>query len=170
MSATEIDRGISQWRRYGGRRWRALSSRDRLALQILALFFALLVVWFGAWQPLRGALQEARANVAAEQQLQRHLRANAPRLAARGHVAAKIKPEELPALLAASAGKHGLEIAQLQQRPDRRLALAINGSPAALIAWLEELQAAGVALAELTLALDADGGWRSDVVLAVPET
>lgn len=165
MNATDIGAGTGRWRRHVAMRWHGLSSRDRVALQLLALFFSALVVWFAAWQPLRGALDAARTNVAAEQQLQNHLRANAPRLAARGDVAAKMKPAELPALLVASTAKHGLEIAQLQHRPDQRTALAINGSPEALVAWLEELQSAGVGMIELSLVQDGEGRWRSDVVL-----
>lgn len=168
MSAMTAGKPLQQTRRYAAARWHALPPRDRLALQVMALFLVALGFWFGAWMPVRDALQAARANLAAEQQLQTHLRANASRLVAGGQVAAQMNATDLSAMLAASAGKHGLSIALLQPRPDQRIAVTLSGHPSAVVAWLEELQNAGVAMTELTLAQGEDGSWKGDMLLSGP--
>ena len=148
-----------------GKRWAALAERDRIALQGLLVLAVLLMLWFGAWMPTRGALQQARANAAAEQQLQVHLRTNAPRLIAAAHLRQALKPHELPAVLLATAADFGLTIRQLQQRPHQGLAVAVEGAPDDVLMWLQALQSRGVGLAELSLVQQPDGSWQNDVLL-----
>lgn len=145
-------------------RWRRLAPRERIALQLLLAFAALLVLWFAAWSPTREALQQARSNVATQQQLQAHLRANAPRLIAAAQPTAAPDPEQLPALLTATADKHGLAISGVQ-RADQRIKLVLSGAPADVMAWLQMLQSLGVCVDELTLAQQPDAGWNGEVVL-----
>ncbi|WP_449467825.1 type II secretion system protein GspM [Stenotrophomonas humi] len=168
MNAVTTSNAVQRTWQQATTRWQALPPRDRLALQTMAVFFLALGFWFGVWTPVRAALQAAQANVAAEQQLQAHLRANASRLAGRGQVAAQMNAADVPALLASSAGKHGLSIDPLQPQPDKRIAVTLSGHPSAVVAWLEELQNAGVGMVELTLAQGEDGSWKSDVLLSGP--
>lgn len=168
MNAPTTSNAVQRTWQQAATRWQALPPRDRLALQTMAVFFLALGFWFGAWTPVRAALQAARANVAAEQQLQAHLRANASRLAVRGQAAARMNVADVPAMLAASADKHGLGIVQLQPQPDKRIAVTLNGHPVAVVAWLEALQNAGVGMVELTLAQGEDGSWKGDVLLSGP--
>ena len=147
-------------------RWRLLAPRERTALQLLLVFAAVLAFWFAAWLPTREALQQARSNVATEQQLQRHLRANAPRLIAAAQRTAAPSPEQLPALLAAAADQHGLAISGVQQA-DQRIKLALSGAPADVMVWLQALQSMGVSVDELTLAQQPDASWNGEVSLLV---
>ncbi|KRG71328.1 hypothetical protein ABB27_03520 [Stenotrophomonas terrae] len=149
-------------------RWAALAPRERIALQVLLAFAVLLAFWFGAWSPTRHALQQARANAAAEQQLQAHLRANAPRLLAGAHLRGALKAEQLPAMLSATAAEQGLTLRQVQQQPDQRVAVSVEGAPAALLPWLQALQGKGVGLAELSLVQQPDGSWNGEVMLVGP--
>lgn len=149
-------------------RWAALAPRDRIALQALLAFAVLLAVWFGAWQPSRAALQQARANVAAEQQLQAYLRANAPRLVAGAQLRGMLKAAQVPAVLSALAAEQGLTLRQVQQRPDQRIAVVVEGPPAALLAWLQALQGKGVGLAEMSLTQQPDASWNGEVLLLAP--
>ena len=148
-------------------RWRLLAPRERTALQLLLAFATVLAFWFAAWLPTREALQQARSNVATEQQLQRHLRANAPRLIAAAQRTAAPSPEQLPALLAAAADQHGLAISGVQQQADQRIKLALSGAPADVMVWLQTLQSTGVSVEELTLAQQPDASWNGEVLLLV---
>lgn len=146
-------------------RWRLLAPRERTALQLLLAFATVLAFWFAAWSPTRAALQQARSNVATEQQLQTHLRANAPRLIAAAPRTAAANPEQLPALLAAAADKHGLAISGVQQQADQRIKLALSGAPADVMLWLQTLQSIGVSVDELTLAQQPGASWSGEVLL-----
>ena len=147
-------------------RWRLLAPRERTALQLLLVFAAVLAFWFAAWSPTREALRQARSNVATEQQLQAHLRANAPRLIAAAPRTAAPNPEQLPALLTAMADKHGLAISGVQQA-DQRIKFALSGTPADVMLWLHTLQSIGVSVDELTLAQQPDASWSGEVLLLV---
>ncbi|WP_313173359.1 type II secretion system protein GspM [Stenotrophomonas sp.] len=151
-----------------GTRWAALAPRDRLALQVLLAFAVLLAFWFGAWMPTRHALQQARRDVAAEQQLQRHLRANAVRAGAAAQRGAALKASELPAMLSALADEQGLTIHQVQQRPEQRVAVSLEGAPAQALLWLQALQDRGLGVAELRLLQQPDGSWQGEAVLQGP--
>ena len=150
-------------------RWRLLAPRERAALQLLLAFAAVLAFWFAAWSPTREALQQARRNVTMEQQLQTHLRANAPRLIAAAQRTAVPNPEQLPALLTATADKHGLAISGVQQA-DQRIKFALSGTPADVMLWLQTLQSMGVSVDELTLAQQPDASWNGEVSLLVPRS
>lgn len=147
-------------------RWHLLAPRERTALQLLLVFAAVLAFWFGAWVPTREALQQARSSVITEQQLQGHLRANAPRLIAAAQRTAMPNPEQLPALLTAAADKHGLAINGVQQ-VDQRIKLALSGAPADVMVWLQALHGMGVSVDELTLAQQPDASWNGEVSLLV---
>lgn len=169
MSATQrSDPHLPRWRQTLQGRYRALSSRDRMALLMLAVFLLLLLLWQGVWAPMRAALKDARADVVAEQELQVHLRNNAPRLAARGHVAGKVDAAQMPALLAAGAQKRGIALIQVQPRPGKQVAISLQGAPEEVVAWLGDLQSVGVALVEVSLLQEESGPWRGDVVIATP--
>ncbi|WP_161808994.1 type II secretion system protein GspM [Stenotrophomonas humi] len=118
--------------------------------------------------PGAGSQRERQYGAGRVNQVMQHLRANAARLVAGGQLAAQMNATDLSAMLAASAGKHGLSIALLQPRPDQRIAVTLSGHPSAVVAWLEELQNAGVAMTELTLAQGEDGSWKGDMLLSGP--
>lgn len=149
-----------------GRRWQALAGRERIALSVLAGFLLLLGFWWGAWLPVQAALRAARANVAEQQALQSHLRANAVALAGRSQAKAAVDAAAVPALLASSAERRGLLIVAPPTQADRQLLLTVQGAPTEIMAWLQELQAAGVATAQLRLSRDAQAGWQGELVLA----
>ena len=147
-------------------RWRMLAPRERTALQLLLAVATVLAFWFGAWLPIREVLRQARSNVTTEQQLQTHLRANAPRLIAATQRTPAPNLEQLPALLTATADKHGLTISGGQQA-DQRIKLALSGAPVDVMVWLQTLQSLGVSVDELTLAQQPDASWNGEVLLLV---
>ena len=168
MSATSSNTpGMQVMRDRIAARWRLLAPRERIALQLLLVFAAALAFWFAAWLPTRAALQQARRHVAAEQQLQAHLRANAPRLIAAAARTGTASAEQLPALLMVTADKHGLAISGIQQQADQRTKLALSGAPADVVVWLQTLQSIGVSVDELTLAQQPDASWSGEVLLLV---
>jgi len=159
------DMSANSRRQMLGRRWQALAGRERIALSVLAGFL-LLGFWWGAWLPVQAALRAARANVAEQQALQSHLRANAVALAGRSQAKAAVDAAAVPALLARSAERRGLVIVAPPTQADRQLLLTVQGAPTEIMAWLQELQAAGVATAQLRLSRDAQAGWQGELVLA----
>lgn len=168
MSATAASKpGTQAMRDRVVARWRLLAPRERIALQLLLVFAAALAFWFAAWLPTREALQRARSHVAMEQQLQAYMRANGPRLVAAAQRAVAPDAEQLPALLTATADKHGLAIDAIQLQADRRVKLALSGAPADVVVWLQTLQGMGVSVDELTFAQQPDDSWKGDAVLLV---
>lgn len=151
-------------------RWQLLASRERIALQLLLVFSTALAFWFAAWLPVRATLQQARSHVATEQQLQTYLRANAPRLIAAVQRTGMPNAEQLPALLTATADKHGLVINAVQPQAEQRIQLAFNGAPVDVMVWLQALQDMGIAVDELTLAQQPDDSWKGEALLLVPRS
>lgn len=147
-------------------RWQAMAARDRLALVCLSAVLLVLGFWWGAWLPVQAALRNARADVVDQQALQAHLRSHAAQLASRGKAVAATDASALPALLTASAARRGLAVVLQPPRPDQSLSVTVQGAPTEVVAWLRELQDAGVATRQLRLSRDAEAGWQGEVVLA----
>ena len=156
----------NDWKKPLQARWHAIAARDRLALVCLGAFLLMMGFWWGAWLPVQAALHNARANVADQQALQAHLRSHAAQLASRGKAVMATDTSALPALLTASAQRRGLAAALQPARPDQSLSVTVQGAPTDVVAWLRELQEAGVATRQLRLSRDAETGWQGEVVLA----
>ncbi|HET9049552.1 MAG TPA: type II secretion system protein M [Chiayiivirga sp.] len=69
---------MKAWQRY----WQGLSPRDQRVLLIGIVFVSLVVLWFGAWEPLRKARDDARVRLAASTIDLATMRDLAPRLRA----------------------------------------------------------------------------------------
>ncbi|MCH8502277.1 MAG: type II secretion system protein M [Aliidiomarina sp.] len=54
-------------------RWQGLQTREQRLIQVMAVFIALAILWFGFWQPLNERIERAEMRLQAQIQTQRHV-------------------------------------------------------------------------------------------------
>ncbi|SDZ65484.1 type II secretion system protein GspM [Pseudomonas sp. NFIX28] len=132
-------------------RWQQLPPRDRLALQLLALFLAVTLFWTLLWAPQRQALQQA------EQQFQEALQLQADLLKLPSSNPARspqANSRTLASLITASTAAANLIIERMDSEESGRLNLTLGGSLQDLLTWLDEVENQGVNLVSLQLEVD----------------
>lgn len=147
-------------------RWQQLPARDRLALQLLGGFLALVLLYVGLWQPLQREVREARDWHQSQRELHAYLQANAEQ-ARQGATApaAPLDASQLQGLVTSSAQQAGIAIDRYDN-DGAGLSLNLAGVPfARLLPWLAELERQGVRLAEV--GLDRAGAGKVDVRLTL---
>ncbi|WP_372874902.1 type II secretion system protein M [Pseudomonas sp.] len=134
-------------------RWRALQSRERLALGLLALFVLLVLLYLLLWQPAQRGVTAARSAYEQERGLHAYLQAQAP--LARSLVSkpqTSLDPTRLQGLVTASAAKQGLAIVRVDSDRDGSLQVSVQPAPfAQLLRWFSSLEQQGVRIAEAGL-------------------
>ncbi|MGV8842186.1 MAG: type II secretion system protein M [Pseudomonas sp.] len=134
-------------------RWRALQSRERLALGLLALFVLLALLYLMLWQPARQGVSAARSAYEQERVLHAYLQAQAP--LARSLVSKpqiSLDPARLQGLVTASAAAQGLTIVRLDSDSDGSLQVSLQSAPfVQLLRWFSRLEQQGVRIAEAGL-------------------
>lgn len=133
-----------------------LQPRDRQALTALGLFAALLLFWYGLWQPALGYHQRALQALQQERDLNAWLEAQ------RGAVANLPPPNEAPASRAgagnslttinSSARQFQLTIKRVQPESNGDLRVWMEEANfEAALKWLHHLQQLGIAVGEIHL-------------------
>jgi general secretion pathway protein M len=134
-------------------RWRALQSRERLALGLLALFVLLALLYLLLWQPAQQGVTVARGAFERERALHAYLQAQAPlarRLSRKPQVS--LDPARLQGLVTASAAAQGLAIERLDSDSGGSLQVSVQPAPfAQLLRWIAELEQQGVQIGEAAL-------------------
>lgn len=148
-------------------RWQQLPPRDRLALTVLGVFFALLVVYAFIWLPLDRKLESATARYRQESELLAYLQAQAPMLRTLAkRERSSLGPEQLQGLITSSAQKRGLVLERLDSEGSGRLLVSLAQVPfERLIVWLRDIEKKGVTLLEI--GLERNGAGRVDARLTV---
>lgn len=140
-------------------RWQALQPREQRSLILLTAFVVATLFYLLLWQPAQQRVSEAKAYFQQERELHAYLEQNTE-LARQmsGSSPVILAPEELQGLVTATAQQHGLAIESLDSSGDGSLQVTLpNVSHATLLRWFDELQAAGAALAEVSLGRAGEG-------------
>ena len=156
-------------------RWRALQSRERLALGLLALFVLLALLYLLLWQPARQGVTAARSAYEQERALHAYLQAQAP--LARSLVSslvskpqASLDPTRLQGLVTASAAEQGLAIVRVDSDSDGSLKVSLQAAPfAQLLRWFSRLEQQGVRIAEAGLDRTEDNRVAARLTLTVAQ-
>lgn len=150
-------------------RWRALQSRERLALGLLALFVLLVLLYLLLWQPARHGVVAARSAYEQERALHTYLQAQAPlarSLASKPQVS--LDPARLQGLVTASAAEQGLAIERVDSDSDGSLQVSLQPAPfALLLRWFSSLEEQGVRIVEAGLDRAEDNRVVARLTLAV---
>ncbi|KAB0493858.1 type II secretion system protein GspM [Pseudomonas vancouverensis] len=125
--------------------WQRISAREQRLLQMLAAFLSAVVAYSLIWQPTRQRLESAERQYQQQAQLAAQLLQATPR--GRSSVDTR-QPFSLR--ISQSASVAGLEIHQMETDAEL-LRLTLNGTPQALLQWLDGVEREGVALHTLTL-------------------
>lgn len=152
-------------------RWRALQSRERLALGLLALFVLLALLYLLLWQPVRQGVTAARSAYEQERALHAYLQAQAPlarSLASKPQ--ASLDPARLQGLVTASAAEQGLAIVRVDSDSDGSLQVSLQPSPfAQLLRWFSQLEQQGVRIVEAGLDRTEDNRVAARLTLNVAQ-
>jgi len=147
-------------------RWQQLPPRDRLALNLLAGFLALVMLYVAVWLPVQRHLKDARQWYQSQRELHQYIQSNAE-LARQSAAspAASIDAEQLQGLVTASAQQAALAI-ERYDNDGSGLSLSLTQVPfATLLPWLADLEQQGVELAEVSL--DRAGTGKVDARLTL---
>lgn len=141
-------------------RWQALQPREQRSLALLGIVLALTLLYLLLWQPAQQRVSEARAYYQQELELYAYMLQNAElarQVASRSNQVT-LAPEQLQGMVTATAQRHGLNIESLDNSGDGSLQITLpDVSHATLLRWLDDLQAAGVELAEVSLSRIGEG-------------
>lgn len=148
----EFNQGLQlQWQRSSlAQRWRALPSRDRLALLVLGAFLTLVLGYLLLWQPAARAAQAARSAFEEQRSLHAYLQSRAPELRGRQlQPRASVDPARLQGLVTASAAEQGLAIERLDAEGQGAVQVSLQPAPfEQLLRWLQALEGQGVGIEE----------------------
>ncbi|WP_082073312.1 type II secretion system protein M [Pseudomonas sp. LFM046] len=150
----------AQWQASSvGARWRALPSRDRMALLGLGIFLALVLLYLLLWLPAERRLASAREFFETQRSLHAYLQLHAPEArAVQGKPQSQVEPERLQGLVTATAAQQGLAVERIES--DAPGAVQVNLQPAAfpnLLRWLGVLEGQGVRIDEAGMDRSEDG-------------
>lgn len=152
-------------------RWRALQSRERLALGLLALFVLLALLYLLLWQPAQQGVTAARSAYEQERALHAYLQEQAPLARSLvGKPQASLDPARLQGLVTASAAEQGLAIVRLDSDSDGSLQVSVQPAPfAQLLRWFSSLEEQGVRIAETGLERTEDNRVAARLTLNVAQ-
>lgn len=150
-----------------GQGWLQLPTRDRLALLLLGVFFALALFYALIWQPITGKLEHARAQHQQARELYAYLLKNAAQASQLSKTAkVQLAPEQLQGLVTASAQQHGLLLERYDSEGSNGLLIALTqASFEPMLRWIAELEEKGVNLTEVSL--DKVGTGKVDAKLTL---
>lgn len=139
-------------------RWQQLQPRERLAVAALGLFLLLALLYLLLWQPVALNARNARSQYLQQRDLHLYLQANADQARQlSGQTQASLAPEQLQGLVTQTAQQKGLLIERFDSG-DEGLQISLPQAPfALLLRWLNELQAQGVQLVDVSLTRGAPG-------------
>lgn len=148
--------------------WQGRSGGERRALVLLALVVAAVVAWLGLWQPLSQYRQQAMQRSASALALHAHLREQAPAMAARAAAVRTLGAEDVPAWVAGQARGYALALEAVSATGSGQWQVqARSADPAALLAFVQGLSAAGLSVLEVNIARQPTGDWRAQLMLSV---
>jgi general secretion pathway protein M len=149
--------------------WRQLPPRDRLALMVLAAFFALVLFYAFIWLPIDRKLDSANVRYLQEREFLSYLREHAPTVSRSTRSARpELSPEQLQGVITSTAQKHGLVLQRLDSEGSGRLLIALAQTPfESLLRWLAELEGKGVALREVSLERSGVGKVDARLTMAI---
>ncbi|AOE84590.1 type II secretion system protein GspM [Pseudomonas sp. TCU-HL1] len=160
----------TQWQASAlGRRWRAIPSRDRMALLGLGLFLGLVLLYLLLWLPAERRLASARDYFETQRGLHAYLQLHAPQArTVQSQPQSQVDPERLQGLVTATAAEQGLAVERIDS--DAPGAVQVNLQPAAfpvLLRWFGVLEGQGVRIDEAGLDRSEDGRVTARVSLKV---
>jgi general secretion pathway protein M len=121
--------------------WFGRSSRERLLLAVMLALLAVVVIWYGAVQPLRqGAAAAAEARAAAAASLARAEAMAARIQALQARSGATRTPEAFETLVADTAAKAGVVLDRRQRDGAVLTVWTDSGDPKTYFGWLSRLQ------------------------------
>lgn len=129
--------------------WQRLPLRERQALLALGLFLGLVLAWLLLWQPQQQALLDAERRYQDELQLRLDLR-RLPVTSAQAQ-GERVDEQALAGFLARTSANADLAIERMDNDGPGRMNLSLDGALDKLVAWLERLEASGVAVTSLGL-------------------
>lgn len=149
-------------------RWQQLLPRERLALSVLFLFLVLMVLYQLLWQPAWRELREASSYYQQQHELHAYLLQHAGRarkLEAQPNVS--LPGEQLQGLVTSTAQRHGLRIERLDRDVAALQVALAQAAFESLVGWLDELQAMGIELLEVSLRRTSSGQVEARLSLAI---
>lgn len=147
--------------------YRGRSEREQRLLLLMLVIAVPLLLWLLVYRPVTGALDAAwdRHRDAVERHGQVLAAVDAAK-AARQPIAAPVAGE-IAALAGESAGRAGLTLSSAAAQGSDRASVSIaGGEPRAMLAWLGQLEAQGVAVEDLRMTPAPDGSVSLTAVLA----
>lgn len=149
--------------------WRQLPPRDRLALMVLGVFFALVLFYAFIWLPIDRKLDSASTRYLQEREFLAYLQKHAPTVGRSAQNARpELSPEQLQGVITSTAQKHGLVLERLDSEGSGRLLIALAQAPfESLLRWLAELEGKGVALREVSLERSGVGKVDARLTMAI---
>lgn len=146
--------------------WSARSPRERAMLGALGALIVVLGGWYGLYDPLRRAAQDARKDrdAAAARLAVVEAAATEVRRATAAH--ARLSAADLDRLVADSAAQSGLTVEAPRRDGEATVVRAPAASPPVLFAWVQGLQTRGAAVRGFSAARGAGGTVDAEVRLA----
>lgn len=140
-------------------RWQRLQPRERMSLTLLGAFLLVVLLYLLLWQPAQQRARDAQAYFQQERALHAYLEQNTElaRQMSRSNPVS-LAPEQLQGLVTQTAQQSGLTIESFDFGNDGSLQVTLPGAAyGTLLRWFDELQAAGAALAEVSLSQAGEG-------------
>ncbi len=140
-------------------RWQRLAPRERLLLTLLGAFLLAVIFYLLLWLPAMRGVTDARQYYEEQRSLYAYLQENTElaRSMSRDNQP-MLPPEQLQGLVTQTAQDRGLRIDSFDMNADGNLQVSLPGvSYSAMLFWVEELQALGVSLAEVSLQRAGEG-------------
>lgn len=148
-------------------RWQQLLPRERLALSVLFLFLVLMVLYQLLWQPAWRELREASSYYQQQHELHAYLLQHAGRARELDQPNVSLPGEQLQGLVTRTAQRHGLRIERLDRDVAALQVALAQAAFESLVGWLDELQAMGIELLEVSLRRTSSGQVEARLSLAI---
>lgn len=146
--------------------WAARTPRERVMLAGLAVLVALVVGWYGVYDPLRRAAEDAKADRRVAVTRLAVVEAAAAEVRRAAQAGTSASPAVLEQLVLDSAAQAGVSIEPPRQDGATTVVRALAASPAPLFAWIQGLQMRQVTVRGFSATRGAGGTVDAEVRLA----
>ncbi len=146
------------------RQYEALPARDRLALKVLALVFVLLILYFAAWKPAEDFMNQAKSDLAYNQDILSLINTNSAVLAQSSKQSssnkASLDSQQLVSTVTNMAKQKGVVLKRFEPSGGDKLKVWVdNASFDKMVIWLVSLKKSlGITVEQITIERDDEPG------------
>lgn len=130
----------------------ALSQREKIMVSFLGVLVALTIAWYGIYQPLSSASEDAALHYQQSVERQARIESKVASLQLPASVQSDIPAGPIDAFVSRRAGEAGFAVGRIDPQSNGSVDIVIDSAkPVALFGWLSELEGQGLAVQKLSV-------------------